>query len=308
VQTTIEAAIGVEITQLRDLPNKLFCFKLAAPRETSKYLRFFLGEFDSPDQLLVRQQNREALESNLASLARKLDAAVEGMHSHPLLGSVELSRRDVLFFNVNHYCRPTLLYTNGRAAVSVVRRSQNRFEVVRHRSLSFFKTFLSDFGWTDCLIGPEEISIAHDFESAERLAREFLTRTLRMRKGASIEQVTLVPEEGSAVVDGYPVHVLVATFGTREFRLQFGGAPCGPREAFRVLNEFCPDGFVAEVCATCEHFRFSGMSRDMSAGSSGYCTQVRAGDDRKSGGRPPVVSVFHTCEAYHLHPDRTRYS
>ena len=47
---------------------------------------------------------------------------------HFVEGTAIISRRDLMSFNIDHFCRPTYLYTNGQAIVSLVRRNQDRFE------------------------------------------------------------------------------------------------------------------------------------------------------------------------------------
>lgn len=300
MQPEIEEAIGLEVQGIQYLPNKLIRFELKSEGKISEYMRFFLGEQLSADGRFPAVQNRKALDSNLASLAKKLDASLARMSGH--LGFEHIvSRRDLLVFNMDHFCRPACIYSNGQTAVTIVPRERNRFEVAYHGSLSHFREFLSDFSWPDCLIHPAGVSIEAGFEKAERVALKLLTWTIRLRNGAEIEEVTLVPEEDESLLDGYPLHTVIAAFRERKIKLRFGGPPCGPKEAFRVLNEFRPDGFVVEACATCIHFRFSGMTRDWSAGSAGYCTLSASLRDRKSGAPPPpIVSVFHSCRDYKM--------
>nr|HID14724.1 hypothetical protein [Anaerolineae bacterium] len=44
-----------------------------------------------------------------------------------------------------------------------------------------------------------------------------------------------------------------------------------------VLEELAPRNIVLRICGTCTHFRFSGMSRDMSNGWVGYCLRAVTG-------------------------------
>jgi hypothetical protein len=112
-------------------------------------MRFFLRGQLSADGCFLTVQNRKALESNLASLAKKLDAALARVSGHLVFQGI-VSRRDLLIFNMDHFCRPAYVYSNHKAAVSIVPRDQNRFEVAYHRSLSHFREFLADFSWPDC--------------------------------------------------------------------------------------------------------------------------------------------------------------
>lgn len=286
-QSAIEAAIGQRVEVLHELPHRLACFRLLEPRTPSRYLRWFLGEVDLPDRELSDQQRR-ALESNLSGLGKKLDAAVAGMQKHAILGSSLASRSDFLHFNLDHHCRPTCLYTAGGEVVSVVRR-QGHAEVSYHGSLCLFPKFFTDFHWPDALISAGATSVVDDQAAEEQLVQKSLIQSITMRKGNATEQVILLPTyEGTDVVFRHRT-IPLFRFGNRE-------------EHFRILNEFCPDGFLPEVCATCAHFRFSGLTRDWSNGSAGYCTS----ENRHRTGRR-YVSVQDSCEFYQLEPNRNRY-
>lgn len=52
------------------------------------------------------------------------------------------------------------------------------------------------------------------------------------------------------------------------------------------------EGFEFQCCLTCEHFRFSGMSMQMSNGRSGYCGLI--------GFRSPkaIVVIDHYCKTF----------
>src|SRR4051812_43823228 len=105
----------------------------------------------------------------------------------------------------------------------------------------------------------------------KRRERVGQTYSLRAQKGVESAELLLQRTGSIPGTDGYRIHNFIATFRDEGFHVQMGGPPCGDKEPYRVLNELRPQGFVLTVCATCEHFRFSGMARDMSAGSRGYC-------------------------------------
>jgi hypothetical protein len=102
------------------------------------------------------------------------------------------------------------------------------------------------------------------------------------------------------------LQTLIATFRDETFRVQMGGRPWGEKEPYRVLNELRPQGFVLMVCATCEQFRFSGLTRDWSAGSSGYCSLALK--YRNSFDLSDRVSVDYWCSEYRFIADEDRRS
>lgn len=304
MQIRLEEAVPFPAKDVLYLNDQLIRFRLECPRLPSAYQRFFMGEFSSADEVLPEAPNREAVEYNLASLAKALDAALALTRDRPFgEGCAVMSRQDLLSLNLDHFCRPTCLYTNGQAIVSLVQRNPARFEVVYHPSLWHFNGFGSHCGG---LISAEHVRIASSYEDAERIAQKRLSKvktwTLRLRKGVELDVLVLQPAGSRTVAQGYAVKTLIASFRADRFRVQMGG--WGEHEPYRVLNELRPKGFIIEACATCLYFRFSGMSRDMSAGSKGYCTHPC--EKKTACGLPPLVSVCHFCPEYTFVADQER--
>ena len=309
MQIRLEDAVPFPTKDVRYLNDQLIRFQLECPRQPSAYQRFFMGECSSADEVFPEAPNREAVEYNLGSLAKQLDAALALMRERPYReGCAVMSRQGLLSFNLDHFCRPTYLYTNGQAIVSLVQRNPARFEVVYHPSLPHFNEFDSEYGGLPGLISAEHVLIARSFEGAEQIAKKRLsivkTWTLRLRKGVELDELVLQPAGSSTVTHGYPLQTLIASFRADRFRVQMGGPPCGAHEPYRVLNELRPEGFIIEACATCLYFRFSGLTRDWSAGSAGYCTHPS--EKKTEHGRPPQVSVRHLCPEYTFVADQER--
>jgi hypothetical protein len=252
--------------------------------------------------------NRRAVLYNLATWANNLDGALVRMKKSPSHSRTPFeSRDDVMSFNIDHFCRPNCLYTNCQAVVSIVARDPNRFEGVYHSCLSSFLRFNS--GLPEALIEPEHVWTAQSPEEAETIAAEQLstirTQTLRMHKDEQVDKLVLQPAGSRSDEHHYPLHTSIATFRDNKFRVQMGGPPFGRYEPYRVLNELRPEEYVVQACATCASFRFSGMARDMSAGSRGYC--FHKGNRASTNERLPIVSVTHYCDAYRLIEDKDRH-
>ncbi len=306
MQIRLEDAVPFQAENVIYLNDQLIRFQLECPRRPSAYQRFFMGEYFSAHEVFPEAPNRKAIEYNLASLAKTLDASLATLRDVFLdAGGALMSRRDLLSFYIDHFCRPTFLYTNGQAIVSVVQRNPARCEVVYHPSLRYFNEFDSDYGGIADPISVENLLFASSLEDAERVARERLghpeTWVLRLRKGAELSELRFQPAGSTKGPQGYPLETLIASFRAHTFLVEMGGPPWGAHEPYRVLNELRPEGFVIEVCATCLYFRFSTMARDFSSGSSGYCTQIST----KAATRA-IVSVRHSCPKYTFVEDENR--
>lgn len=304
----LEDCIDFPASEVTYLNDRLVRFRLASPRKPSEYQQFFLTENASINDVFPEAPNRKAVAYNLASLARLLDAGLARAGDLAFaVGAAIGSRRDLLAFNIDHFCRPAYLYTNGQAVASLVQRSQSRFELACHPSLSSYKQFNSWHTVND-LIQPENLQLVSSMDQAERVVAEVLsaveTYSLRARKGVDLAEVVLQPAGSIPGAQGYPLRTLIATFRDESFRVQMGGPPFGENEPYRILNELRPQGFVLMVCATCEHFQFSRLTRDWSAGSSGYCARAL-----KNGGDLDIsdkVSVLHWCSEYSFVEDEER--
>ena len=306
MQIRLEDSVEFPAIDVRYFNDQLIRFRLESPRALSDNHRFFLGEISSTDKLFPEASNRKAVEYNLASFAKALDAGLVRMRERQFgEGTAIRSRRDLMAFNIDHFCRPTYLYTNGQAIVSLVRRNQDRFELAYHPSLPTFCRFGKDYDFG--LIEPDNVQIATSFDEAERVAQERVftvaTYTLRVQAGPELGELVLQPAGSRRDTYGYPLETLIATFRGDSFRVQMGGPPYGDNEPYRVLNELRPAGFVLVVCATCEHFCFSRLARDWSAGGGGYCARPS-----KKGrlGPSDQVSVQDWCPEYQFVADQER--
>ena len=197
MQIRLEDAVPFPGKDVRYLNDQLIRFQLGCPRQPSAYQRFFLGEYSSADEVFPEAPNREAVEHNLASLAKELDAVLALTRERSLReGCAVMSRHDLLSFNRDHFCRPTYLYTNGQAIVSLVQRNPSRFEVVYHPSLQNFNNFDSlSGGLHGDLISAAHVLIASNHEGAEQVAKKRLSIvkiwTLRLRKGVEVDELVL---------------------------------------------------------------------------------------------------------------------
>ena len=57
------------------------------------------------------------------------------------------------------------------------------------------------------------------------------------------------------------------------------------------------------ACGNCKYFLFSGMARDMSNGSRGYCLHGRLGQNLRP---KDIREIFHLCEEFSFGPKAER--
>jgi len=74
--------------------------------------------------------------------------------------------------------------------------------------------------------------------------------------------------------------------------------------SFRELqSQLDRDGGRIQACANCAYFLFSGMARDMSNGSRGYCLHGKEGKNLKPS---DVREIFHYCHHFSYGPGSER--
>lgn len=293
-----------------------FCYPRA--REIPLHWTIVLETEPQTAQLEPEVTDRATVADRLEGLRHALYQSFEqgqGSALFETMGIVDPARwRDVL---LDHYCRPQWLYTNGKAAFSLVERQGPRFEVARLPSLAS----LHEFRTLDVrtLLDPREVVEFGHQDGAEAHVLEHLSqvtvRMLTLRDGLE-RRILLLQDCG--VRPGGPeradITLMIAHVAGRSYLLQMQPDRC---DAYTVLNDL-PDLLeqgVAEACATCSGFRFSGTSRDSSGGTRGFCRR-RLEAARASGLPMPgldvrprygtTVSVFDRCRSYEMIDDEER--
>jgi hypothetical protein len=304
--------LDVPAADVNHLGEHLIRFRLAAPLPVSPYHQLMLEGRTDLDSLFPGAPNRDGIQHNFAQLGRNLEAAFEANK-----GCEAIKRRGIytplafLRFNVEHFCHPQFLYTNGQSLVSLVQGSDELFEVAVHASIDNFRWFGSHYG-PRSLLDPEGVRTFSSRQAAETWVHSHLSAlhatTVSLIRGG--EQRALLLQPAGTIYTRSPVRTYLAYHDGGVVKLRIG-----PGEPYAFLNDFELDGFRAGTCATCRHFRFSGMSRSMSHGSKGYCglrmERARA-EGKTMTGRDTVpssrlvVSVFDRCEAHEFIEDPQR--
>ena len=284
------------------LGDALIRFRFAAPRPPSPYHRYLLHNGRDPATILPSAPNRGAVAHNLEQIRTALRDAFASQRTRPLLSRAGVaSPADYLRFCVDHFCEPRWLYVNGQAAVSVVDR-RGVFEAIVHRSLDDYLGFASSYGPWPALDGMRGARFSQ-FAAAEAWIGQQLSHVriepLSLRRGGE-RRTAFLQAAGRRASPGGVVRTFLLHFADRTRREQVI-----PEGSYAFLNGIDLDGFRAASCATCSRFSFSGMSRDMSAGTRGYCG-LRSDDPEAQVPEHALVSVFDACGQHDFIEDAAR--
>lgn len=282
-------------------------FAYPQPREVPACWALVLDPDPALARLLPDAPDRAAVASLLEGLRHALMESFERGRGSALFATAGIDDpagwRDVL---LDHYCRPRWLYTNGQVVFSLVERPGPRYELARLPSLASLHEFRTLY--VRELPDPREVMEFGHQGGAEtyvlgRLA-EVQVRTLPLVHGKARRMLLL---QACGTRPGGPGERAIALW-----LAHMGGATMllemqpDRRDAYTVLNELPGrrEGEVVQACATCVAFRFSGMSRDSSGGTRGWCRR-RLEAARASGLPMPgldvrprygtIVSVFDRC-------------
>ncbi|MCA9689136.1 MAG: hypothetical protein KC636_05960 [Myxococcales bacterium] len=288
-----------------------------APRPAPVELELILRGDEDLSRLHPEAKRREAVRYNferlrerlLASHARYLAApSLEDDALQTLAGWVELV--------VAHHCAPTRLYTNGQALASAVARDPGPVTVALHPRPDDWHAFGSPY-YTGMFLETDTLAAFATLEAAEVYVRGALSRrtslALPLRRGDALGTLHLWPIGRWPTDDG-----VIERYAAR--------GPEGPGfviertpdvDLYTALHRVAArlDGFTVRTCATCSQFRFTGMSRGMSGGRSGYCERrrsaaralelPRAGVETRPSLRV-VVGVTDSCDGHDFIEDHAR--
>ena len=273
------------------------------PRPNRLHLEM-LKQAPDPARLSPKAPNREAVEHNLRESIRAFESAL------PDFAQIEPGHRllrwqDLLQLNLQHATSAERHFTNGQATVTRLDLDDGRFSIALHDDM---EAFLSELATRPSLLAQRLVTVRTEDE-----CRSVAIQWLSEVSEASI-QVRVDGNQGTmswrtwgwiAGPHGYRRRGLVLTIGDRSVWTELSEQPGAKFEAYAVLNHLATvlPGVEAETCATCSSFAFSGMSRDMSGGWTGYC---RHPDAQEAGRRSPSVSVAHRCDRYSMVLDRDR--
>lgn len=313
--------LEVPVRDVHALGEHLVRFRFATPRPVSPYHQLLLEGGRDTRGLFPGAPNREGIQYNFDNIRAQLARVFEANRDCEPFAAMEIDSLEAFArLNVEHFCQPQFAYTNGQALVSVTSKEVPDgwiFLVAQHPSISDYLSFSSDYG-PYLMLNPENLGLFASLEAAEvRLHRELSqleVRSVTLMRGEERRGLLLQPcgsRYDKAKGRRVETFLLSHAGGVQKVRSE--------DEPYAFLNALELDGFRVRTCATCAHFRFSGMSRDMSGGSKGYCEPRREAAERRARERgerlrgmdtnprlETVVSVFDVCDAHTFIEDRER--
>ena len=299
MQLDLGDILATPACNVRHLAPHLIRFELPSPREPSPYLGLLLAGGDQTSTLFPGAPNREGIAEHFVGIRDQFVAAFSAHRACELFRLVAIdSVTAFVRFQVSHLCAPTFAYTNAVSVLTVLRTADDVWTIVRHDPYDF-AAFPS--GLTSAPpIDPEAVGIFSSLAAAETHVHSLLgrleVRALGMTRGQETRTL-LLQDAGRLWRASRNVVQRLAHFGGDIIKITSDG-----EEPFTMLNRLELDGFRPRTCATCSHFQFSGMSRDSSGGSKGYCGLRLTGDAAANRRARAIVSVFDVCEEHERKP------
>jgi len=188
-----------------------------------------------------------------------------------------------------HLFKAEYYYTNGQNLISL--RKGEKWEIVSYETVYNYSTFLSKYyPFNYNPIGKTNNSEYQIFEQAEQKIYEELSY---------LKTVTLPlcgTNQEAKLQEVYPENFkMTLPNGSEVFITQKSESDLSVNEEIVELNK----PTEIETCLNCTHFRFSGMSHDMSGGSTGYCFLVRNQLKEKSV-KEQVTNTWSRCSKFKM--------
>lgn len=316
-----EVLSRIPFERLHALDESSVRFAYPRPREVPQHWDVVLDKHPDIDEIEPDRPNREAIANLVGGLRHALIESFEQGQGCALFATAGIDDprgwRDVL---LDLYCRPRWVYTNTQRTFALLELPGERFRVAELPSLGSLHEFRTlyvrslpkahdvvDFGHFDAA----EVHILRALSSVEM-------RALPLRNAEGRRTLLLQTAGSRPGPRGHAISLYVAHLGGESSLVEVEPERCDAYTVLNRLREWIGKRLgddVVEACATCSGFRFSGMARDHSSGTRGYCRRrlelARKSDRPMSGmdARPSfgtVVSVFDRCGAYEAIADEER--
>jgi hypothetical protein len=261
--------IGLHPTQItRDLGSGIFEISIHYPE---KIFEQKLREY--ADSQHKNKKNQEALEDFLAR------------------NRIEAPPAEAVQYNLQHIFQADTYFTNGQRIVSCFERN-GHFELLEHSSKAFTHFHLTSSAFF-------RLSI-HTLQPIEAISER--NRDLEVVKLLKDRQVQFLPILESNEEWAMMSHSLLEGY---EFR--YAGKVLKKQESFyegqgldKILKEFIAliRPATLKCCLNCAHFKFSGMSHQMSSGTVGYCGLLLDNPDNREGVQDSVTGIDAWCDDF----------
>lgn len=188
-----------------------------------------------------------------------------------------------------HLFKAEYYYTNGQNLISL--RNSEKWEIVSYETVFNYSTYLSTYyPFNYNPLGRTKNSEYQIFEQAEQKIYEELN---------NLKTVSL-PLSGTnqeaKIQEVYPENFkMTLPDGSETFVIQKSESDLSVNEQIVKLNK----PREIETCLNCMHFQFSGMSHDMSGGSTGFCFLVRNQLSEKSI-KEQITNIWNRCSKFKM--------
>jgi hypothetical protein len=204
---------------------------------------------------------------------------------------IEAPPAEAVQFNLQHIFKADTYFTNGQRIVSCFEKD-GHFELLEHSSDAFTHFHLTPSAFF-------RLSI-HTLQPIEAISER--NRDLEVVKLLKDRQVKFLPILESNEEWAMMSHSLLEGY---EFR--YGDKVLKKHESFyegrgldKILKEFIAliRPSTLKCCLNCAHFKFSGMSYEMSSGTVGYCGLLLENPDKREGVQDSVTNIDAWCDDF----------
>jgi len=193
--------------------------------------------------------------------------------------------------NLEHIHIADCYYSNGQNILSLIRTEDNIWEIGNFKSIFEFIGAESIY-WpmTKLSLSQNQFKSFKEIERAENYISEIL-------KIVDITKLSTIKGDEYSIQESYPDKFYV-NFNNGQKKI-FDKESVGGLDSILEHIEERIDDDSLKICLTCKHFGFSGMSHDMSGGTTGYCHKVRNKLEEKSL-TEAITQITNVCSEHEI--------
>jgi hypothetical protein len=204
---------------------------------------------------------------------------------------IEAAPEEAVKVNLQHIFKADSYFTNGQRIVSCFERD-GHFELLEHSSKAF-----THFHLTPSSFFRLSIHTLQPIEAISKRNRDL--EVVKLLKGRQVQFLPILESDNEWAMMS---HSLLEGY---EFR--YAGKVVKKQESFyegrgldKILKEFIAliRPATLKCCLNCAHFKFSGMSHQMSSGTVGYCGLLLENPDNREGVQDSVTGIDAWCDDF----------
>lgn len=198
---------------------------------------------------------------------------------------------EVMLSNIDHIFNSERYYIGGNEVITVSKKEEKYLMAVHKRS--GFTSFHSSPGFFTTTSFKEKR--IYDFVSE-------LSMELEVIKILSNQPVTIIP-----INNDESEHTAIRHLSSGETEFKYKGithtekissyyGPSFDEVLERFIIQIKPS--VLKCCLNCTNFQFSGMSHDMSGGTTGYCSLLLSNPNNRKGVKDRITHITSWCQSF----------